>query len=70
MLSLNKYYVKGEFLLGINKIYNSESVFHGGIISYSIDVPMHTLFGAVGSYIIFIAIYVICLILILNISFT
>ena len=68
MLSLNKYYAKGEFLHGINKIYNSESVLHGGIISYSIDVPMHTLFGAVGSFIIFIGIYVICLILILKIS--
>ncbi|MFT5871618.1 MAG: S-DNA-T family DNA segregation ATPase FtsK/SpoIIIE [Clostridium sp.] len=68
MLSLNKYYTKGEFWIGTNKIYNSVSVFHGGIISYSIDVPMYTLFGAVGSYIIFIAIYVICLILILNIS--
>ena len=41
---------------------------HGGIISYSIDVPLHTLFGAVGSFIIFIGIYVICLILILKIS--
>ena len=68
MLALNKYYAKGEFLLGINKIYNSKSALHGGIISYSIDVPMHTLFGAVGSYIIFIGIYVICLILILKIS--
>jgi S-DNA-T family DNA segregation ATPase FtsK/SpoIIIE len=68
MLTLNKYYVKGEFLQGINKIYNSESVIHGGIISYSIDVPMHTLFGAASSFIIFIAIYFICLILILNIS--
>jgi len=68
MLCLNKYYVKGNFLLGINKIYNSKSVIHGGIISYFIDVPMYTLFGAVGSCIIFIAIYVVCLILILNIS--
>jgi len=68
MLEINKYYAKGEFLLGINKIYNSKSVLHGGIISYSIDVPMHTLFGAVGSFIIFIGIYVICLILILKIS--
>lgn len=68
MLSLNNYYVKGKFFLGINKIYNSESVLHGGIISYSIDVLMHTLFGTVGSCIIFIAIYVICLILIINIS--
>ena len=68
ILSLNKYYSKRDFLLGIKKIYNSESVLHGGIISYSIDVPMYTLFGAVGSCIIFIAIYVICLILILNIS--
>ncbi|HEY8888820.1 MAG TPA: DNA translocase FtsK 4TM domain-containing protein [Clostridium sp.] len=68
MLCLDKYYTKGNFLLGINKIYNSETTLHGGIISYSIDVPMHTLFGGVGSCIIFIAIYVICLILILNIS--
>ncbi|MBW9144062.1 DNA translocase FtsK [Clostridium sp. CM028] len=68
MLSLNKYYTKGDFLLGINKIYNSESVLHGGIISYSIDVLLHTLFGAAGSYIIFIAIYVICFIIILNVS--
>ncbi|MEK6263715.1 MAG: cell division protein FtsK, partial [Clostridium sp.] len=30
MLTLNKYYVKDEFLQGINKIYNSESVMHGG----------------------------------------
>ena len=68
MLSLDKYYTKGEFLLGIKNIYNSESIFHGGIISYFIDVPMYTLFGALGSYIIFVAIYVICLILILKIS--
>ena len=68
MLSLNMYYAKGEFLKGINKMYNSESQLHGGIISYSIDVPLHTLFGAVGSFIIFIGIYVICLILILKIS--
>ncbi|MCJ7689459.1 MAG: DNA translocase FtsK, partial [Clostridiaceae bacterium] len=68
MLTLNKYYVKGEFLLGINKIYNAESAIHGGIISYSIDVPMHTLFGYASSYIIFTSIYFICLILILNIS--
>ncbi|APC40905.1 FtsK/SpoIIIE family DNA translocase [Clostridium estertheticum] len=68
MLTLDEYYVKGDFLLGINKIYKSSSVLHGGIISYSIDVPMYTLFGDVGSCIIFIAIYVICLIIILNVS--
>lgn len=68
MLSFSKYYAKGEFWQGINKIYNSEQVLHGGIISYSIDVPLHTLFGAVGSFIIFIGIYVICLTLILKIS--
>ena len=68
MVSLDKYYTKGNFLIGINKMYNSESTLHGGVISYSIDVPMHTLFGGVGSCIIFIAIYFICLILILDIS--
>jgi S-DNA-T family DNA segregation ATPase FtsK/SpoIIIE len=68
MISLNAYYTKGEFFQGMRKIYNSESIFHGGIISYSIDVPMHTLFGALGSYIIFVALYIICLILILKIS--
>lgn len=68
ILTLDKYYTKGNFLLGINKIYKSPNALHGGIISYSIDVPMYTLFGAVGSCIIFIAIYVICLIIILNVS--
>ena len=68
MVSLDKYYDKGSFSLGINKIYNSKSVMHGGIISYFIDVPMYTLFGIVGSCIIFIAIYVICMIIILDIS--
>ena len=68
MVSFDKYYIKGEFLQGIKNIYNSQSIFHGGIISYFIDVPMHTLFGALGSYIIFVSIYVICLILILKIS--
>ncbi len=68
MLSFNKYYSKGEFFLGINKIYNSEHVIHGGIISYSIDVPLHTLFGVAGSFIIFIGIYVIGITLILKIS--
>jgi S-DNA-T family DNA segregation ATPase FtsK/SpoIIIE len=68
MLSLDKYYTKGEFLQGIQNIYNSESIFHGGIISYFIDVPMLTLFGELGSYIIFVAVYVICLTLILKIS--
>lgn len=68
MININKYYVDGNLLYGIKKIYNEVSIMHGGILSYLIDIPLYKLFGSMGSYIIFISLYIISFILILQIS--
>ncbi|WP_027623480.1 FtsK/SpoIIIE family DNA translocase [Clostridium lundense] len=53
---------------GITAIYNSQSMLHGGIICYLIDIPLYKLFGKLGSFVIFISIYIISFILISQIS--
>ena len=55
-------------MLGAGKVYNSSSIVHGGIIGYFLSVPLYTLFGKLGSYIIFIAIYIISITLIKDIT--
>ncbi|MDP4179136.1 MAG: DNA translocase FtsK [Bacillota bacterium] len=59
-----KHFYNGNIKLGIQKIYNSNTMIHGGIISYLIDIPLFRLFGITGCYIIYISIYVISYILI------
>lgn len=66
MLYIDQYYTKGNLVLGIHKIYNGTSPIHGGIVSYLIDIPLYNLFGSIGAYIIFIAIYIISVILIMQ----
>ena len=56
MAVLSNYYLKDNIMLGAGKVYNSSSIVHGGIIGYFLSVPLYTLFGKLGSYIIFIAI--------------
>lgn len=68
MLTLENYYVSNNLIEGIKKIYYQDKITHGGILSYLIDVPIYTLFGNTGAYIIFTAIYVISIILILQIT--
>jgi DNA segregation ATPase FtsK/SpoIIIE, S-DNA-T family len=63
MFNMKKYY-NNSLWLGITAIYNSKSVFHGGIISYLLIIPIYKLFGSINSYIIFTAIYIISLIII------
>ncbi|QGU95201.1 hypothetical protein GOM49_08945 [Clostridium bovifaecis] len=58
MLYIDQYYTKGNLILGIHKIYDEISPMHGGILSYLIDIPLYNLFGSIGAYIIFIAIYI------------
>ncbi|KAJ51578.1 S-DNA-T family DNA segregation ATPase FtsK/SpoIIIE [Clostridium tetanomorphum] len=53
---------------GIKSIYNTDSILHGGIICYLIDLPLYKLFGKLGSFVIFIALYIISFILISQIS--
>ncbi|WP_125153719.1 FtsK/SpoIIIE family DNA translocase [Clostridium rectalis] len=59
---------KDNIFTGIENIYNSNSVFHGGVLCYLIDIPLYKLFGKLGSFIIFTAMYIISIILISQIS--
>lgn len=68
MLSLNLFYINGDVSGGINKIYESQLIWQGGIIGYLIDIPLFKLFGSVGFYVILISLYIICFILISNFS--
>lgn len=68
MAVLSNYYLKDNIMLGAGKVYNSSSIVHGGIIGYFLSVPLYTLFGKLGSYIIFIAIYIISITLIKDIT--
>ncbi|SHH18681.1 FtsK/SpoIIIE family DNA translocase [Clostridium grantii] len=68
MVTLLDFYYEKDILIGINNIYNSSSVLHGGVLGFLIDVPLYSLFGKAGSYIIFTSFYIISLILIFEIS--
>ena len=68
MFTLTNYYVRGNIIDGIKKIYYEDAITHGGIFSYLLDIPIYNLFGNLGSYIIFTAIYIISIILILDIT--
>ncbi|MFL0246931.1 DNA translocase FtsK 4TM domain-containing protein [Candidatus Clostridium stratigraminis] len=66
--NMEPYYNSENVMDGISKIYNSGSIMHGGIISYIIDIPLIKLFGFIGSYVIFIALYIVSFILIWKLS--
>jgi S-DNA-T family DNA segregation ATPase FtsK/SpoIIIE len=68
MLVLDIYYTDNNFRHGIDSLYNSSSVIHGGIISFIIDIPLYKLFGSIGCYIIFIALYITAFIMIWEVS--
>ncbi|OSB19423.1 cell division protein FtsK [Clostridium sporogenes] len=65
---LLKNYGTEDIMLGISKFYREDTMIHGGIISYLIDVPLYKLFGTIGCYILFICVYMISFILIFQIS--
>lgn len=67
-MSVLKNYYTGNFYAGIKKIHSFPQRLHGGIISYLIDVPLYKFFGLYGSYILFISVYVICYVVLTNIS--
>ncbi|AKN29482.1 cell division protein FtsK [Clostridium carboxidivorans P7] len=68
MILMPNYYINNDISLGIKKIYETDKIVHGGIISFLIDIPLLNLFGTVGCYVIFIAIYIICFILMSKIT--
>ena len=68
MLTIKDYYVPGEFFGSFKNIIDAKSRFHGGIIGLLIDIPFYNLFGSVGSFIIFAAVFIIAAIIIFDIS--
>lgn len=67
MITLNNYY-KGDLIEGVKNIYRSKSIVHGGFLSLLIDVPLYKLVGKICSYILFVGIYTISIILISSIK--
>ncbi|AJA48098.1 DNA translocase FtsK [Clostridium pasteurianum DSM 525 = ATCC 6013] len=63
MINLNDYYINGQVLEGIKRIYSTDNTMHGGIISYIIDIPISRLFGK-GCYVVFFCIYIVSFVLI------
>ncbi|OBR94716.1 MULTISPECIES: DNA translocase FtsK [Clostridium] len=63
LIVMSDYYVEYSLISGIERLYESNTVFHGGIISFLIDVPLFKLFGKTGCYVIFISIYIISFII-------
>ena len=68
MVNINKYYINKDFAGGFRNIYTSKTIMHGGFLSYVIDVPLYNLFGSMGSYVIFVSLYIISFVLITEIS--
>lgn len=68
MIIMPNYYVSEDLTLGVRRLYESDTMLHGGIISFLIDVPLFKLFGNAGSYVIFISFYIISFILMSKIT--
>lgn len=60
---LSEYYSNNDILGGIKKIYISNDIMHGGVVSYLIDIPIYKLFGN-GCVVIFISLYLVSFLLI------
>lgn len=67
MINIYEFYSDG-LAEGLKKILSSTGVFHGGVIGFMLSVPLYKLLGRMGSLIVFIAIYIICVITIFDIS--
>lgn len=63
MTVMSDYNMEYNLVMAIRTLYDSDNIFHGGIIGILIDVPLFRLFGTVGCYVIFIAIYIISFII-------
>lgn len=63
MVIISNYYINEDVSFGVRKLYESDNMLHGGIISFLIDVPLFKLFGNAGCYVIFLSVYIISFIL-------
>ncbi|MDP4087685.1 MAG: DNA translocase FtsK 4TM domain-containing protein [Bacillota bacterium] len=67
LINIHSFY-KDSFWSGLETLFNSPHAIHGGILSYIISVPLYKLLGAAGCYILHIAIYIISMIIIFEIT--
>ncbi len=65
---LSNYYIKGDMILSIQSQFKAQGVLHGGVISLMIAVPVYLLLGKWGSYVIYLAFYIVALMLINDIT--
>ncbi|MGL4654308.1 MAG: DNA translocase FtsK [Sarcina sp.] len=65
-LNMDQYYSKGGLIDSFGNFLVSNSFMSGGFITFLLILPLYKLMGAIGLYIIVIAAYVICSILIFN----
>ncbi|KZL94499.1 DNA translocase FtsK [Clostridium magnum] len=63
MIVLSNYYINDNVSSGIRRLYETDEILHGGIISFLIDVQLFNLFGTPGCYVIFISLYIISFII-------
>lgn len=65
---LPNYYIKGDMIISIQNQFKATGVLHGGVISLLIAVPIYLLLGKWGSYVVYLAFYVVALMLINDIT--
>lgn len=68
-LDLSTFYIPGSLIKSLESIvmYSSNGyIWHGGIITFLVVLPIYKLIGYIGLYILVIAVYIICSILIFN----
>lgn len=62
------YYVNGNIILSLKNQFKASSIMHGGVVSLIIAIPLNLLLGKWGSYVVFLAVYIVSLILINDIT--
>lgn len=67
MITYNKF-LGENFLYTLYNFFNAKSILHGGFISYLIISPIKFLIGSIGVYIVCACIYLICCVIIFDIS--
>lgn len=65
---LPNYYIKGDMILSIQNQFMAQGVLHGGVISLLIAVPVYLLLGKWGGYVVYLAFYVVALMLINDVT--
>ncbi|MHC1683184.1 MAG: DNA translocase FtsK 4TM domain-containing protein [Clostridiaceae bacterium] len=68
LMVIDKYNSYEGILGSIKNIYNTSSIVHGGLLSHIILVPIHALFGDIGSVLLFFSIYLVCVLIICEIT--